>query len=86
MKTMIAALGLLAIGATTASAQFAPHSRDIHPYAARHHGVCQQKAVRLHDYERRAARDGRIDRRERITIAALQRDLDRTCGRYRHRG
>jgi hypothetical protein len=86
MKTLIAAAALLAVGATTASAQFAPHHRDHHPYEARHHNVCQQKAIRLHDYERRAARDGRIDRRERETIRALERDLDSTCGRYRHRG
>ena len=86
MKTLIAAAALLAIGATTASAQYAPHRADIHPYAARHHSVCQSKAIRLHDYERRAARDGRVDRRERETIRALERDLDSTCGRFRHRG
>jgi hypothetical protein len=86
MKSLIIAAGVIAAGASAASAQYAPHHRDHHPYHARHHNVCQEKAIRLHDYERRAARDGRVDRRERETIHALQRDLDRTCGRYRHRG
>ena len=85
MKIMLAAFSFVALGATAASAQLAPWSRDRHPYEARHHQVCQNKAIRLHDYERRAARDGRIDRRERETIRALERDLDITCGRYRHR-
>ena len=86
MKTFIAAAALIAVGATTASAQFAPYRRDFHPYEARHHDVCQQKSRRLHDFERRAARDGRIDRRERAIIEALERDLNRTCGGFRHRG
>lgn len=86
MKTLIAAAGLLAIGVTTASAQYAPWRRDQFPYEARHHAVCQAKAHRLHDYERRAARDGRVDRRERETIRALERDLNVTCRRYRWRG
>jgi hypothetical protein len=76
MKTLIAAAALLAVGATTASAQFAPHRPGYHPY----------EAQRLHDFERRAARDGRIDRSERQIIRDLERDLDRSCGRYRHRG
>jgi hypothetical protein len=86
MKAMIIAAGFIAAGASVASAQYAPHHRDHHPYHARYHSVCQEKAIRLHDYERRAARDGRVDRREREVIHALQRDLDNTCGRYRHRG
>ena len=86
MKTLIASAALLAIGTSTASAQYAPYHKDSHPYEMRHHAVCQQKAIRLHDYERRAARDGRIDHRERETIRALERDLDATCGRYRPRG
>ena len=87
MKSLVLAAGLLALGASTASAQYAPYARDMHPYAQRHHNVCQMKAMRLHGYEQRALRnDGRLDRRERETIRALQRDLDRTCGRYRHRG
>jgi len=86
MKTLIAAAGLLAVGATTASAQFAPHNPGIHPYELRYHSVCQEKAMRLHNYELRAARDGRIDHRERDVIRALERDLDRTCGRYRYHG
>ena len=86
MKTIVAALGLLAVGATAASAQYAGWRQDLHPYEARHHHMCQEKAMRLHNYERRAARDGRLDRRERATIEALERDLNRTCGGFRHRG
>lgn len=86
MKALMIAAGLIAVTATGASAQYAPWSRDAHPYPQRHHASCQQKAHRLHDYERRAARDGRVDRHERETIRALERDLDRTCGRYRFRG
>ena len=86
MKSLIIAAGLIAAGASAASAQYSGYSRDIHPYAQRHHATCQEKSIRLHDYERRAARDGHIDRHERHVIHELQRDLDRTCGRYRHRG
>ena len=88
MRALIIAAGLLAVTANSASAQFAPRpwSRAEHPYEQRYHSVCQEKANRLHDYERRAARDGRIDRHERQTIQALQYDLDRTCGRYRWHG
>jgi hypothetical protein len=94
MKYLLLAASLLAVGSTSASAQLfsggGGHGggwhRDHHPYAQRHHGVCQSKAIRLHDYESRALRnDGRLDRRERATLEALRNDLDRTCGRYRHR-
>jgi hypothetical protein len=86
MKSLIIAVGLLAVGATTASAQYGGWNRDSHPYERRHHSVCQDKAERLHRYERRSARDGRIDRREQATIEALRRDLGRTCGGFRWRG
>lgn len=87
MRSLVLAAGLLALGASAASAQYAPYHRESHPYAQRHHNVCQMKTMRLHDYERRAQRnDGRLDWRERRTLRDLQRDLDRTCGRYRHRG
>lgn len=88
MKSLMIAAGLLIVGATAASAQYAPApwSRGNHPYAERHHATCQDKAFRLHNYERRSGRDGHIDRRERMTIEALRRDLDRSCGRFRHRG
>ena len=86
MKSTILAAGLIALGASSAMAQYSPYQKDRHPYEARHHNVCQEKAIRLHDYQRRAARDGHIDGRERRVIHALEADLDRTCGRYRHRG
>ena len=98
MKTLLAAVGLLAVTATTASAQFGPgplrgpppaapgYDRSIHPSEGRHHRECQDKSFRLHQFERRAASDGRVDRRERMVIRALERDLARTCGGYRHRG
>ncbi|MGE0699400.1 MAG: hypothetical protein AB7O57_09920 [Hyphomicrobiaceae bacterium] len=84
MKKLAIAVGLLGLLATTASAQPVPAwEKGRHPYARQHHGVCIDKARRLHGYERRAERDGRLSRGERQTIAALQRDLDRTCGRFR---
>lgn len=88
MKSLIVAVGLLAATATTAAAQFAPPpwARDSHPYAQRHHRVCQDKAFRLHDFERRAARDGHVSFRERRIMRELRYDLDRTCGRFRWRG
>jgi hypothetical protein len=87
MKYLVLAASLLAVGTTSASAQYGGWSRDVHPYAQRNHNVCQSKAIRLHDYENRALRnDGRLDRRERATIEALKNDLDRSCGRHRHRG
>ncbi len=86
MKSLMVAAGILIVGATGASAQYAPWNQGNHPYARRHHSVCQDKAIRLHQFERRAASDGRISPNERQTIFALKRDLDRTCGRYRHRG
>jgi len=86
MKTLIAAAGLLVIGATAASAQYAPWKRDLFPYEARHHSVCQDKARRLHGFERRAASDGRLSGSERETIRFLKRYLDRTCGGWRWRG
>jgi hypothetical protein len=91
MKFLVLAASLLAVGTSSASAQLfgggGGWNRDSHPYAQRHHGVCQSKAIRLHQYENRALRnDGRLDRRERATIEALKNDLDRTCGRFRHRG
>lgn len=59
---------------------------DIHPYAERHHFTCQDKARRLWAFERRATSDHRLSFWERRELAALQRDLDRTCGRFRWRG
>ena len=58
-------------------------AKDDHPYAKHRHGECQEKSFRLHNFERRAAEDGRISRSERATIRALQQDLDRSCGRFR---
>jgi uncharacterized membrane protein YebE (DUF533 family) len=88
MKFVLATVGLLAITATSASAQYGygGYQRGFHPYQERHHSLCQRKAMILRNYERRAASDGRIDRRERNEIGELQRDLARTCGGYRHHG
>jgi hypothetical protein len=86
MKYLILAASLLAVGTTSASAQYGGWNRDSHPYAQRHHQTCQSKAIRLHDFERRSARDGIITPSERRTIHALERDLARTCGGHRHRG
>lgn len=97
IKTFGIAAGLLVAGVTSAAAQSitlrlgppppAPVWRqDFHPYARRHHDVCHRKAWRLREYERFAASDGRIGRREQREIVALRYDLDRTCGRWRWRG
>ncbi len=87
MKNLIIATGLLAISATAASAQFAPrpYTPGQHTYERRNHRECEDKAYRLHQFERRAASDGRIDRRERAIIAQLERDLRITCGGHRYR-
>jgi len=84
MKKLVIAAGLLAIGATAASAD--PWNKGHHPYAEKHHSVCQGKAHRLHGFEMRAKSDGHMDRREREIMRTLVRDLDRTCGRYRWHG
>ena len=98
MKKLVIAVGLLAVGATTASAQYAagrpsydprPSAtwrRDAFPYEQRHHSLCQEKAWRLRWYERRAGADGRFSWSERRELAALRRDLDRTCNRFRWNG
>lgn len=83
MKALIIAVGLIAIGATSASA-YEGWNKDRHPYAQRHHSACQDKSERLHRYEARSARDGRLSRDELRTIEALKRDLGRTCGGWRH--
>ena len=88
MKAIILAASVLAVGATAASAQFAPRPwmKSDFPYAERHHRMCQEKAWRLHSFERRAASDGELSWRERRIIRSLRADLDSTCGRFRWRG
>ncbi len=88
MHRLVLSVGLLAVAATAANAQFSPPrwEKEKFPYAQRHHSVCQEKARRLFDYERRASADGRLSRSERATMDVLRRDLDRTCGRFRWRG
>lgn len=86
MKILLAAAGVFAVCAASTAASAQEWRRDRYPYEMRHHQMCQYKARQLFDYERRAARDGRIDRRERDTIRDLRRDLDRDCGRFRWRG
>lgn len=58
-------------------------NRGEHRYSQRNHRVCQEKAHRLHSFERHAADDGYLSGRERRTIAALKSDLARTCGGHR---
>lgn len=97
MKALVVAAGMLALGATAANAQYKnepwvkeykvePWQKDRYPYAERHHRTCHFKAWRLWNYEKRAARDGKISFNERVTIRALKRDLDYTCGKWRWRG
>lgn len=84
MKTLLIATAALVIGATSASAQTAPWTDSL-PYAKRLHHSCQDKATRLQQLER-AARDGRVSDSDRETMRALEHDLNRSCGGYRHRG
>lgn len=84
MKTLLAAVALIVTGSAVASAD--PWARGRFPYEERHHTVCQDKAHRLFDFERRARADGHLSHREREIMRDLQVDLDRTCGRYRWRG
>jgi hypothetical protein len=56
-----------------------------HSYPRARHRECQEKAHRLHSYERHAANDGYLSSAERRNINVLQRDLDRTCGGHRWR-
>lgn len=72
------ATGLLALAPGQADAQRYEtypgwkHSRPYH--------WCRDKARRLHEYEYRASRDGRLSTNERITISLLRADLDNSCG------
>lgn len=84
MKVLLVAAGLIVAGTAVASAD--PWSRGRFPYEERHHHVCQDKAHRLHDFERRARADGHVSHREREIMRELEIDLDRSCGRYRWRG
>lgn len=46
----------------------------------RPYGWCRDKARRLHEYEYRASRDGRLSTNEKITIGLLRSDLQNSCG------
>lgn len=83
-KLVLSAAALLALGASAASAD--NWHKDRHPYAERHHTMCQEKAHRLHAFERRATADGHLSKHERIIMRDLASDLDRSCGHYRWRG
>jgi hypothetical protein len=61
-------------------------NKSEHRYSERRHGMCQEKAHRLHSYERHAADDGYLSGRERRNIDALKRDLATSCGGHRWRG
>lgn len=57
-----------------------------HPYAEQHHRECQDKAICLWRFERSVTADHTLSKGELILVAALKRELDNTCGRYRYRG
>jgi hypothetical protein len=86
MKLLALTSALITIGAVSAHADPERWEHGRFPYEARHHHVCQEKAERLHHFERRASADGRIDHREREIIERLRHDLRETCGGYRWRG
>lgn len=86
MKRILLMASILAAGSTSVYAQYyGEWRRDRHPYAARRHDACQNYARKLHDYEYRARADGYITKDERADMRTLRADLDRNCGRYRHR-
>ena len=86
MKRWLLAAGFIAAAVSGATAQYAPYSRTEFPYAQKYHTVCQEKAHRLFEFEKRAGADGRISVSERGTMRSLERDLARTCGGYRFHG
>ena len=87
MKSAYVALGLLALGVTTASAQYAarPWNREEHRYDERNHDFCQRRAYQMWQMER-DVRVGRSTHRERELLIAMRRDLDGRCGGFRWRG
>ena len=79
MKKLILASALLALGAVEASAQWGAPP----PGAWRHsqpYNWCAEKAHRLHEFEFRMTRDGRISRDEARIAESLRFDLQRHCG------
>jgi hypothetical protein len=79
-----------ALLATTLGVPFAP-TADAQGYRERYYegrrwehprpyGWCREKARRLHEYEYRASRDGRLSTNEKITIGLLRSDLQNSCG------
>ena len=82
MKSLLAlTAALVSLGAVTAQAgPYDRWERDRFPYEARHHAVCQAKAHRLFELERRAD-----DRRDFRVVEQLRHDLRETCGGFRWR-
>jgi hypothetical protein len=83
MKTLIAAVALLAAGTTLASAQ--EWRRDLYPYEARHHEFCQRTGREIWRLERLVA-ERRSNHRERETLLSLQRERDARCHGWRYQG
>lgn len=46
----------------------------------RPYSECREKARKLHQYEDRALRDGKLSTNEKIMRSLLQADLDKSCG------
>ena len=61
-------------------------SKEAYPYAKKYHSTCQAKSRDFRAFEVRAKADGKLTKRERDKMNSLQRDLDKTCGRYRMPG
>ena len=96
MKKLILAAALLALGATQVSAQYGgpppgppgppgryapqPPHREPDWRHAQSRGWCEEKARRLHDFESRMTRDGRVSRDERRIAENLREDLRHSCG------
>jgi len=96
MKRLLIMVGLMALGAAEANAQFwgwgAPPPPPPSPYWGAPPGpppgwryrtafsYCEQKARQLHEFEWRTTQDGRVTKDERRWINALRSELAAKCG------
>lgn len=82
MKALLVAVGLVVAGTAVASANPWDRGRGHRDGYRNLSSVCREKADHLRSYERRAYY-GRLTHRDREVMAALERDLETHCDRYR---
>ena len=85
MKTLVAAIGFLAIGATAASAQYRPYGDRGYERTERresHHEYCETRRRTVWNLEQ-MNRAGRANHDHRMALIQLKTEYDRNCrGRY----